>query len=446
MRGPPSALDYEALHVADQIHHSDLHPTAHDPHWSSDNWSKKVVSIGGIIQASCGMRKAIVCGGGVAGLSAAIGLARNGWCVDVYERSNAVREIGAGIFIKGNALRVLKSFGVLDRIRGDCIILREARTLDKDGRLLQRRILREVNAVWNVKRDLLIRVLLDQASKLGARVHTDAPVESLSVDGTVNARGQQFKAELVIAADGVNSVARHMLGLDRPVRASRSGAIRLLVPRTAHESEEIVRETWSGNLRLGVCPCTRTELFTYLIAPLTDRRGACTPIDASYWAAHFPKLASEGLFERARIAGGVHHAYPLVNTHSWVKGCVALVGDAAHALPPTLGQGAGLSLMNTLLLSEYVSARPSVPEALVAWQGDWRWVSSRTQTWSRRYDWITSEWPWSLYPVRDAMIWAIGKSRRFNSYIRVADRVDAPRRVVLPSALFIAPLHERSPG
>src|SRR5205823_14615640 len=63
------------------------------------------------------MRIAIVCGGGVAGLSAAIALARTGWSVDVLERSSAVREIGAGIFIKPNALRVLESFGVLERIR-----------------------------------------------------------------------------------------------------------------------------------------------------------------------------------------------------------------------------------------------------------------------------------------------------------------------------------------
>ncbi len=191
-----------------------------------------------------------------------------GWAVDVYERSTSVREIGAGIFIKWNALRVLQHFGLLDRIRSNGVVLREARTLDKDGELLQRRILSESNPVWNIQRQNLIRALLDRATALGAQVYTDAPVDAVSPDGTVSIRGQQHKAELVIAADGVNSVARRALGLDRKVRAPRSGAIRLTVPRTDDESADIVREFWSGRLRVGVSPCTTTEAFAYLIAPL----------------------------------------------------------------------------------------------------------------------------------------------------------------------------------
>ena len=378
------------------------------------------------------MRNAIVCGAGVAGLSAAISLAMKGWPVDVYERDSAVREIGAGIFIKGNGLRVLESFGLLSRIRADCVVLREARTLDKDGKILQRRALHDSNQVWNIQRQLLIRALLDRATELGTRVHTDNKVDAVSPDGTVTIRSQKLRADLVVAADGVNSLARRELSLDQPVREPLSGAIRLLVPRTAYEADDVVRESWSGRLRVGVSPCTRTQAFSYFIAPLHDERGTRVPIDADYWSAHFPKLASEGLFERAYSAGGVHHRYPFVSTSSWVKGCVALVGDAAHALPPTLGQGVGLSLMNTLLLSQYVASDDKLQDALRTWENEWRWISNRTQTWARRYDWITSEWPPNIYPLRDAIIWGIGKTPRFNSYMRVADRVDAPNRTILP--------------
>jgi 2-polyprenyl-6-methoxyphenol hydroxylase-like FAD-dependent oxidoreductase len=360
-----------------------------------------------------------------------------GWSVEVFERSSSVREIGAGIFIKANGLRVLERFGLLEDIRKDCVVLREARTLSKDGEVLQRRPLHDFNPVWMIQRQLLIRALFDRATYLGARVHTSSPIDTVGVLGTVGIRGQQFEAELVIAADGVHSVAR------RPVRSPLSGAIRLLVPRTAPEAEDFVREFWSGQLRVGVAPCTRTDTFSYLIAPLTDVRGKKTPVEIEYWSERFPKLASEGLFERARGAECVHHPYPLVNARSWVSGRVALVGDAAHALPPTLGQGAGLSLTNALLLSEYVSANTEVPAALAAWQREWRWVADRTQSWSRRYDWITSEWPSSIYPLRNAVIWAIGKSRRFNSYMRIADRVDAPGRRVLPAGRNPAPPSEK---
>ncbi|MGH8263907.1 MAG: FAD-dependent monooxygenase [Steroidobacteraceae bacterium] len=363
-----------------------------------------------------------------------------GWSVEVYERDNAVREIGAGIFIKGNGLRALEHFGLLERIRRDCVVLREARTLDRYGDLLQKRTLRASNPVWNIQRQLLIRALLERAGELGARVRTDAAVDAAAPDGTVITRGRQHRAELVVAADGVNSGVRRGLALDRSVRAPLSGAIRLLVPRTTHEADDVVREFWSGRLRVGVSPCTQSEVFSYLIAPLDDSRGTKVPIDKDYWSANFPRLAHEGLFERADAAVGVHHRYPLVSTLAWAKGCVALAGDAAHALPPTLGQGAGLSLTNTLLLSQYVSASPNVPEALSAWEREWRWISDRTQKWARRYDWLTSEWPQSVYPLRDAVIWAIGKSPRFNSYMRIADRVDAPRGKLLP----VVPLEDIS--
>jgi hypothetical protein len=99
--------------------------------------------------------------------------------------------------------------------------------------------------------------------------------------------------------------------------------------------------------------------------------------------------------------------------------------------------------MNTLLLSQYVSSHSDIPKALAAWEREWRWVSDRTQTWSRRYDWITSEWPPGIYALRDAVIWTIGKSRRFNSYMRVADRVDAASRRVLPAARVTTPPRER---
>jgi 2-polyprenyl-6-methoxyphenol hydroxylase-like FAD-dependent oxidoreductase len=377
------------------------------------------------------MRTAIVCGGGVAGLSAAIALAGTGWSVDVLERSSAVREIGAGIFIKPNALRVLDSFGVLDRIRQDCVVLREARTFDKTGKTLQRRTTPAANAVWNIQREGLIRALLDRAVALGAQVDTDCAVEGANADGTVRVMGGERRADLVIGADGVNSVVRRSLELNRPVRAPRSGAIRLLVPRTAHEAEDIVQEWWSGRLRVGLCPCSRTEVFVYLIAPLDDELGSRLPIAADYWSARFPRLAERGIFQRAATAIAVHHRYPLVATSSWVKGHVVLAGDAAHAMPPTLAQGVGLAFTNMSLLAQYVAAEQDLDAALAAWQRDWRWVTLRTQRWSRRYDWITSEWPGWAYGLRSAVIWGLGKSRRFNHHMRIADRVDAPRRRIL---------------
>jgi len=215
------------------------------------------------------------------------------------------------------------------------------------------------------------------------------------------------------------------------------------VPRTAHEAEDIVQEWWSGRLRVGMCPCTRTEVFVYLIAPLDDELGGRVPIAEDYWSIRFPRLAAEGVFERAATATAVHHRYPFVATSSWVNGRVVLAGDAAHAMPPTLAQGIGLAFTNMSLLAQYISEEHDLDAALAAWQRDWRWVTLRTQRWSRRYDWITSEWPPWAYGLRSAAIWGLGKSRRFNHHMRIADRVDAPRRRLLTVEEVASPQSRR---
>jgi 2-polyprenyl-6-methoxyphenol hydroxylase-like FAD-dependent oxidoreductase len=382
------------------------------------------------------MRRAIVTGSGVAGLSAAVALRLAGWSVQVFEQSPAIREIGAGIFIKDNGLRVLESYGLLERLARDCVVLEEARVLDSEGQLLQRRILKAVNRVWNIKRQNLVQALRDRAVELGAEINLGAPVEDYDPDGTITVGSATHKADLVVAADGVGSMARTKLGLANAVRQPKSGAIRLLVPRTEFERHNMTREFWSSGLRIGVAPCTEAEVYSYMAAPHADQRGGRAPVDAAYWSDHFPQLAREGFFDRACVARGVHHPYPMVSVKAWSRGRVALVGDAVHALPPTLGQGAGLSLMNTCLLAQYVSEKADVGQALQHWEKDWRWVSNQTQAWALRYDRMTSEWPRIAYPLRSAIIWGIGKSRAVNNHMRIADRIDAPGRRVLESADF----------
>ena len=128
------------------------------------------------------MRRAMVCGSGVAGLGAAIALAMRGWAVDIFERDLAIRAVGGGIFLKANGLRVLADYQVLGEIRQESTILQEAYTLDKDGAVLQHRILSQTTPVWNIQRQKLIGALLERATELGARLHTDKALESLRSD------------------------------------------------------------------------------------------------------------------------------------------------------------------------------------------------------------------------------------------------------------------------
>jgi 2-polyprenyl-6-methoxyphenol hydroxylase-like FAD-dependent oxidoreductase len=102
-------------------------------------------------------------------------------------------------------------------------------------------------------------------------------------------------------------------------------------------------------------------------------------------------------------------------------GRVAIVGDAAHGLPPTLGQGAGLTIMNARGLATALERKSTVEEALVYWESEVRFISDATQRWSAIFDWFSREWPMALDFARPAIMKAFGL-KALNDRMRIADR------------------------
>ena len=98
-----------------------------------------------------------------------------------------------------------------------------------------------------------------------------------------------------------------------------------------------------------------------------------------------------------------------------------LVGDAAHAMAPTLGQGTNLAMSNTRSLVTFLEHASTVEAALESWERATRAVTDATQAWAGRYDAITRSWPPSLTSVRKTIIWAFGASRRLSAHLRIAD-------------------------
>jgi 2-polyprenyl-6-methoxyphenol hydroxylase-like FAD-dependent oxidoreductase len=125
--------------------------------------------------------------------------------------------------------------------------------------------------------------------------------------------------------------------------------------------------------------------------------------------------------------------YSLVRTHGWVRGSVGLIGDAAHALPPTLGQGANLALVNGRSLITFVSGIGEPTDALVAWEEAVRPITEATQTWSYLYDRATTRWPERLAPIRNGIVRLFGAVPGLNQRMRVAERT--PPVTSLPIAI-----------
>ncbi|WP_148575181.1 FAD-dependent oxidoreductase [Nocardioides caldifontis] len=353
------------------------------------------------------MSKVLIAGAGIAGLAAAASFRSHGWEVDIFERTPEPREIGAGIYVKENSFEVLDRLGLSDVILKKGRRISNARIIDEEKNLVANRDVSGERLVVLLRADLQ-QALRQKADELGAVLHTDAKVVGAGRDATLHfADGSSRSADLVVGADGLHSRVRDSLDLARVKYSLGDGATRTLVPRFADEPD-VSTEHWSGNLRVGVAPCSDEYTYMFIIGPEKDKRATRLPLDVNYWSRAFPHLAH--YFEQVTPELSVHHRHSVVVCDSWVSGRVAIIGDAAHAQPPNLGQGAGVSIAAAWELAETVSAFDDVRDALPIWEQTARPRIDMVQRLTTAYDVMQYRWPKPLTPLRSRLFSAVAKS------------------------------------
>jgi 2-polyprenyl-6-methoxyphenol hydroxylase-like FAD-dependent oxidoreductase len=324
-------------------------------------------------------RRAEIVGAGFAGLTAACALAQRGWSVRVHERADALRTTGAGIYVYENGLRVLEAVGAYDAaIKGAPFAhTREVRD-DRNNIISVHRW--GGSRVFSIVRQTVINALAASATRAGAEIVTSSAGAGVSADGELTlSDGRRLKADLVIAADGSNSRLRDALGLLATRKYLVDGCTRLLIDKTAEErgvDGATTVEYWSGSRRVLYTPCSETEVYIALTMLDRDELAKATPVRKDAWKRWFPHL--EALIDR--IGGeGRYDRFDLIKLKRWSAGRVAVIGDAAHALPPNIGQGGGCAMMNALALAVYLDRERDISAALATWERNERPITDHTQ-------------------------------------------------------------------
>jgi 2-polyprenyl-6-methoxyphenol hydroxylase-like FAD-dependent oxidoreductase len=337
-----------------------------------------------------------IAGGGIAGLTVATLLARRGWRATVHERGGEIREVGSGLVIHNSSAVVFEELGILDEITEGATRFQRSRLMGSQGQLLLDKPLDGVSRMYNPMRSAVINAIYRAAIAAGVDVRTGSQVLRAGANGRLLlADGSERSADLVIAADGFHSAVRDGLPIATTKRTLGTGCTRTVIPRGEYDGEDMFTEIWSGTRRMGICPVSETETYVYFGCEQADgRASAVAPVDAAYWADVYPFLPSE-FIERLDKGSAIRHLYPYVRCLTWSHGRVAVIGDALHALPPTLGQGVGLSVSNARALVETVGDLRSeaIVAALPVWEREARPVTDLTQDWSMRYERLSSAWP-----------------------------------------------------
>jgi 2-polyprenyl-6-methoxyphenol hydroxylase-like FAD-dependent oxidoreductase len=333
-----------------------------------------------------------IVGAGFGGLVSAIALAERGWTVRVHERRDSLRGEGYGIAIHNNMARIFAAFGILDRVLAGGMRIDRRDSVDARGNVVMTR--KTTRSPYRIDRQHIIALLAERARAAGADIRFNSEVQAASPDGSITLTdGQQLTADLAVVADGINSSIRDALGLIKRRIWGRDCGVRINIPRRPDEiaaddrDGTVMIEAWADKRRVLYCPVTQGEFYVLLTCTLGDKAAATSPIDPAVWARSFP--AMHDLFVRMRDEADwpqSHWAhFQTIRLKRWSAGRIAVLGDAAHAMPPYLAQGAGHAMMNALGLAEALREAPTIETALGEWEHRERPLTEHTQLWTRIY-------------------------------------------------------------
>ncbi len=313
--------------------------------------------------------KAVIIGGGIGGLAAGLALRRIGWEAVVLERAIHLSEVGAGVQISPNGVRALEWLGVIDRLR-DALFEPEAISLriGRTGRTVFRLPMKGYAQnrwgapFYQVHRADLHTALADALRDAGGLIRTGSEVtgyvrEHNGASAYIADRDQRNFGDILIGADGIKSVIRaQMLGADR-ARFTGNTAWRILAPLDALDRppppEGVI---WAGRGRHAVT--TRIKGGTVVnfvgIVEQSDWReeGWTIPGEQAQALQDFagwrPELLEIIRSDPAPSRWALFDRPPLA---TWLDGPVALLGDAAHPMLPSMAQGAVQALEDAVVLA-----------------------------------------------------------------------------------------------
>ncbi|RPG31479.1 MAG: hypothetical protein CBC52_003330 [Gammaproteobacteria bacterium TMED92] len=351
------------------------------------------------------MRRLVIAGGGIGGLTTALCLAKFGWSVLVLEQADEFSTAGAGIQLSPNCSRVLHDLGLQEALRARGFLPHGTEFRHwRDGRVIAASTLgtdvaqRYGAPYYHMHRGDLLEILLSAAQEhANIEMRTGAAVTGFSHqdNGTVlvEINDDTEAALALVGADGIHSLVRRGLWGDQQPVFTGNVAWRMMVP-TAKLPQDMVRPmstVWWGPGKHFVhyyvrggeyvnCVCV-VEKTGWQVESWTQQ-GEVEELhqDFAGWHPHVVELIEQA-DESALYKWALFDRPPMPQ---WGRGCVTLLGDACHPTLPFMAQGAAMAIEDAAVLSRCLARHADVVQALQRYEDLRRQRTARIQIGSRR--------------------------------------------------------------
>ena len=320
----------------------------------------------------------LVIGGGITGSTLALALARRGVRVDLAEISPQWHGVGHGITVHGNLLAALDKVGVLGAVLDRGVPFNQLRMRQADGTLIAEVPTPHTGgpalpSTLGALRSDLQAVLCDQVYAAGVTVRLGLSVRAIAQDSqrayVEFTDGSTDSYDLVVGADGIRSTVRAMLGIITTPQPSGMSIWRVVASRPP---EVDCAELYYGGPRYkaGYSPISADQVYAYLLDVDGTQRDFGT---GPAWQLMYERSEGYGgtwgkIRETVGPGSNVSHTrieWLLVDA-PWYRGRAIVIGDAAHACPPLIAQGAAMCAEDAVVLAELVTSTLPLERALAA--------------------------------------------------------------------------------
>src|ERR1700693_5202957 len=320
--------------------------------------------------------RAIIVGGGIGGLAAAIALRQTGWSVQVIERAEQFGEVGAGVQLGPNAPRVLKRLGLGEKLDEIAVAPKAVRFLRwaDDAVLTEWQIAELLGRFgapyYTLYRPDLIEILAAAQSSEDMMLGTEVTDVSATPGGAAvsTADGTRLEADLVLGCDGIHSTVRSRAIGDVPARFSGMCAYRAVLPSDG--VEQMVRNWLRPHRHLVAYPVGRGGRYVNLVcvdtASAWRTESWTAPGDPDELRYAFKGWSPEVTSLLDRVAGPIYRwgLYDREPLPTWLASAVALVGDACHPMLPFMAQGAAQAIEDAGVLAQCLAGGADLGDAL----------------------------------------------------------------------------------